>query len=302
MRVPIKSDRSGYLFALATYVIFATQDAISKHLGEIYSPIMITMIRYWAFGAFAIVLAMRAPGGLRQTLKSARPSLQIFRGILLVTQIVTAIFCFWLVGLAHSQAIFSATPLLVAALSVPVLGEHVGWRRWLAIAVGFVGVLIILKPDAGIFDPVLMIAVLNAFMLAAYALATRLAGRSDPPMTSFLYIGVVGAVAITFVGPFTWEPLAQKDWGWMALLCCTGMISHYCLIKALDHLDAVLVQPFSYLHLVFACVIGVLLFGETLPWNIWFGSLVVVAAGVFTVWREIRAKQNAAGEEAPAGR
>ncbi|GEO85531.1 MULTISPECIES: DMT family transporter [Alphaproteobacteria] len=290
----MKSDRAGYLFALATYVIFASQDAISKHLGQTYSPVMITMIRYWAFGAFAVALAMRAPGGLRVAVKSSRLWLQIFRGVLLATQIATAIFCFWLVGLAHSQAIFAATPLLVAALSVPVLGEHVGWRRWLAIGAGFIGVLVILKPDAGIFDPVLLLAVLNAFMLAGYALATRLVARNDPPMTSFFYIGVVGAVAMTFVGPFFWEPMARADWGWMAALCCTGMVSHYCLIKALDHLDAVLVQPFSYLHLVMSCFIGVLLFGEVLGSNVVIGSLIVVGAGVFTVWREIRAKRIAA--------
>lgn len=289
----IKSDRAGYLFALATYVIFAAQDAISKHLGQSYSPVMITMIRYWAFGAFAVALAMRAPGGLKMAVTTNRPYLQIFRGLLLATQIVTAIFCFWLVGLAHSQAIFAATPLLVAALSVPVLGEHVGWRRWLAIGAGFVGVMFILKPDAGIFDPILLLAVLNAFMLAGYALATRLVARSDPPMTSFFYIGAVGAVAMSFVGPFAWQPMAPADWGWMAALCCTGMISHYCLIKALDHLDAVLVQPFSYLHLVIACFIGVLLFGEHLSANVWIGSLIVVGAGIFTVWREIRAKRLA---------
>ncbi len=292
--MPIKSDRTGYLFALATYVIFASQDAISKHLGQTYSPVMITMIRYWAFGAFAVALAMRAPGGLKAAVSTTRPFLQVFRGVLLATQIVTAIFCFWLVGLAHSQAIFAATPLLVAALSVPVLGEHVGWRRWLAIGAGFVGVMLILKPDAGLLDPILLLAVLNAFLLAAYALATRLVARTDKPMTSFFYIGVVGALAMTLVGPFAWEPMAPRDWGWMAALCCTGMISHYCLIKALDHLDAVLVQPFSYLHLVMSCFIGVLLFSEDLPANVWGGSLIVVGAGVFTVWREIRAKRVAA--------
>jgi len=296
----LKSHKTGYVFALAAFTIFAVQDAISKHLGGVYPPVMIAMVRYWAFAVFAVIIAARSNVGLNAAVRTRRPLLQLLRGVLLATQIVTAIMSFSIAGLAHSQAIFSATPLLVAMLSVPILGEHVGWRRWTAIVVGLCGVLVILKPDVGMVDTTLAIPVLNAILLALYAIVTRLVSRDDPAATSFFYIGVVGAVVMSAIGPFYWTPLSTADWGWMALLCATGMSSHYCLIKAYDNLDAVLVQPISYLQLVFACLIGMAVFGETLHLNVIVGSVIVVAAGLFTVWREARnrrARLSAAGPD-----
>src|ERR1044071_8655903 len=159
----------GYLFALAATTIFSIQDAVSKHLGEHYSPIFITMIRYWAFGAFCILLAARKRGGLKAAATTTRPVLQIFRGVLLVVEIMLVIAAFAHAGLAHSTAVLSATPILVTLLSIPLLGEHVGWRRWSAIIAGLVGVLLILKPDAdGFLDPWLLLPVLCCFMYAIY--------------------------------------------------------------------------------------------------------------------------------------
>src|SRR5882724_7375378 len=150
----MKSKTHGYLFALAATTIFSFQDAISKHLGDHYPPIFITMIRYWAFAAFCVLLAARKRGGLQAAATTKRPVLQIFRGVLLATEVMIVITSFAHAGLAHSTAILSATPLVVTLLSIPVLGEQVGWRRWSAIVAGLVGVLLILKPEAsGFLDP-----------------------------------------------------------------------------------------------------------------------------------------------------
>src|SRR5690606_30772226 len=111
------------------------QDAISKHLGSAYPPVFIAMLRFWAFGAFAMMLGARSPGGLRAAAATKRPVLQILRGVLLAFQIVIVITAFSTVGLAHSQAILSSGPIFVALLSMPLLGERVGWRRWTAIGV-----------------------------------------------------------------------------------------------------------------------------------------------------------------------
>ncbi|ANH02687.1 MULTISPECIES: DMT family transporter [Shinella] len=295
------SKRTGYLFTLLAILIFSLQDAISKHLGSLYPPVFIAMLRFWAFGAFAIALGARSPGGLKVAAATKRPALQILRGVLLACQIVVTITAFTTVGLAHSQAILASGPIFVALLSMPLLGERVGWRRWTAIGAGLCGVLIILNPGDGGFDMGVLLPLVSALMFAVYVIATRLVSRDDTASTSFFYIGVVGAAAISLVGPFFWTNLTAGDWLWMGLLCITGMSSHYFLIRAYDLLDAAAVQPLTYLQVVLAAIIGVSVFGETLNLNMVLGSAIVVGAGIFTVWRESvvarrRAAENRSGK------
>lgn len=293
------SKRTGYLFTLLAILIFSLQDAISKHLGSLYPPVFIAMLRFWAFGAFAMALGARSPGGLRVAAATKRPALQILRGVLLACQIVVTITAFTTVGLAHSQAILASGPIFVALLSMPLLGERVGWRRWTAISVGLCGVLIILNPGGGGFDTGVLLPLVSALMFAVYVIATRLVSRDDTASTSFFYIGVAGAAAISLVGPFFWTNLTPGDWLWMGLLCITGMSSHYFLIRAYDLLDAAAVQPLTYLQVVLAAIIGVGIFGETLNLNMVLGSAIVVGAGIFTVWRESVVARRRAAENLP---
>lgn len=280
------SKSKGYAFALLAITVFSCQDGISKHLGGLYPPVFVSMVRYWAFGLFAVLLAMRAPGGLKVTARSARPVLQVLRGLLLAFQIVLTIYCFDYIGLARSQAIFAATPLIVTLLSIVLLREAVGWRRWNAICIGLVGVMIILKPEGDFFDPKLLLAVLGCVTFGLYVIATRLASRTDTSATSFFYTGVVGMAVMSCIGPFFWTSMLPVDWAWMVLLCLTSVTSHYSLIRAYEFLDASAVQPLNYLSLVYASVIGVSVFGESLTLNMIIGSAIVVSAGIFTVWRE----------------
>ncbi len=294
------SSRYGYLFAVLAVTIFASQDGISKYLGEQYPPIFIGMIRYFAFAGFAVALAARSPGGVRAAARSKRPWIQCFRGVLLALQIVVAIQAFATVGLIQSQAIFASGPIFVALLSMPVLGERVGWRRWLAIVVGLVGVVILLNPGAvgdaaGSLGWSTLWPLGGAVMMGFYAVTTRLAGREDSSMTSFFYTGVVGMVVLTAIGPFFLASPSPGDWVWIGILCLTGMSSHFLLIKAYEHLDAVAVQPIGYLQLVVGAFIGVFVFGESLHLNLVLGAGIVVAAGAFTVWREhVVARRKAA--------
>lgn len=293
----MKSTPLGYAFAIIAFTIFSVQDAVSKHLGMHYPPVLVAMFRYWAFAAFAILFAMRARGGLRAAVATKRPFLQIARGLLLAVQIPIAIAAFAKVGLAQSQAIFAAGPLIVALLSVPILGEKVGWRRWTAIGVGLCGVLLILSPSGDQFSPLVILPIATAVIGALYGLMTRLVSRVDGPMTSFFYIGTVGAVALSIAGPFFWTEISAPDWKWMILLCCTGIAGHYLLIKAYDNLDAVAVQPITYLQLVLASGIAVMVFGEVLRANMVIGAAIVVGAGLFTVWREnVIARRNSAAQ------
>ena len=285
--------RLGILLMIATTVVFALQDGLSRHLAAEYNVFMVVMIRYWFFAAFVMTIASRKAGGLREAARTRQPVLQAFRGVLLAAEICVMVAAFTILGLVESHAVFTCYPLLVAALSGPVLGEKVGWKRWTAIGVGFVGVLIILQPGYAVFDPAAVIPLIAAAMFALYGLLTRYASRQDSTATSFFWTGTTGAVAMTAVGLWFWEPMAAPDMVWMGMLCVTGALGHFLLIKCYEVAEASAVQPFAYFQLVFAAALGILLFGETLELNVAVGAGIIVAAGVFTAWRERQKQQSA---------
>ncbi len=280
------NTRLGIGLMVLTTFVFAMQDGISRHLASEYNVLMVVMVRYWFFAAFVVAIARARAGGIRAAAKSEQMALQAFRGLLLATEICVMVLAFTILGLVESLAVFTCYPLLVAALSGPILGESVGWRRWAAIGVGFVGVLIILQPGIGVFKPAAVIPLIAAMMFALYALLTRFVARKDTSATSFFWTGVAGAVAMTAVGIWFWEPMAPTDWAWMATLCVTGACGHWLLIRVYEVAEASGVQPFAYLQLVFGSMIGVSVFGEVIAWNVATGAGIVVAAGLFTLWRE----------------
>lgn len=283
----------GIWLMIATSVVFALQDGISRHLAAEYNVTMVVMIRFWAFALFVIALAVRAPGGLRAAARSSTPLLQALRGVLLGAEVCVMVVAFVKLGLIASHAVFASYPLLIAALSGPILGESVGWRRWTAIAVGFTGILIILQPGFAVFSPWALVALAAALMFALYGLLTRYVARRDPPSVSFFWTGTAGAIALTPIGLATWQPMSPQDWGWMAALCCTATLGHWMLIRAYAVAEASVIQPFAYLQLVFVSALAITLFNETLATNVILGAGIVVAAGLFTLWRQsVKARQT----------
>ncbi|WP_370399883.1 DMT family transporter [Sulfitobacter sp. JB4-11] len=276
----------GIVLMVLTTFIFAVQDGLSRHLAAEYNVLMVVMIRYWFFAAFVIALARRHAGGIRAAARTRQPILQATRGLLLAAEICVMVAAFTLLGLVESHAVFTCYPLLVAALSGPVLGEQVGWRRWAAIGVGFIGVLVILQPGFAVFDPAAAIPLLAAAMFAVYGLLTRFVARQDTTATSFFWTGTMGAVAMTATGLWFWEPMIAADWIYMGCLCVTGVTGHWLLIRCYEVAEASAVQPFAYLQLVFAAIIGISIFGETIQTNVAIGAGLIVAAGLFTFWRE----------------
>ncbi|WP_205749009.1 DMT family transporter [Frigidibacter oleivorans] len=283
-----QDTRKGIALMVGTTVIFALQDALSRHLAGEYNVLMVVMIRYWFFAAFVLAVAARAPGGLRAAARSRRPLVQALRGLLLVGEICVMVLSFTLLGLVESHAVFTCYPLLVAALSGPVLRERVGWRRWTAIAIGFVGVLVILQPGRAVFAPEAAVPLVAAAMFALYGLLTRYVGREDAASVSFFWTGTVGAVAITAVGIWHWEWMTPADWGWMLVLCIGAMSAHWMLIRAYEVAEASALQPFAYLQLVWVTAVGLTLFGEVLRPEVVAGAAIVVGAGLFTLWRSRR--------------
>jgi drug/metabolite transporter (DMT)-like permease len=277
--------RTGIWLMVVTTFIFAMQDGISRHLAEAYNTYMVIMIRYWFFAAFVIAIARLQAGSIKKAAATTQPLVQGFRAAILALEVLVMVQGFVYLGLVESHAVFACYPLLIAALSGPVLGEYVGWRRWAAIGVGFIGVIIILQPSGGVFSPYAAIPLLAALMFALYGLLNRYVARKDSAATTFFWTGVVGAVVTTAIGIWHWEPMSQTDWMWMGVLCLTASLAHWTLIKAYEAAEASAVQPFAFLQLVFASALGVTVFGDTIRTNVVLGAVIIVSAGLFTLWR-----------------
>ena len=281
-----QNERLGILLMIITTIVFASQDGLSKYLATEYNVYMVVMIRYWFFAAFVISMSSRRTGGIKRVAKTKSPILQIFRSVILVAEMCITILAFTLLGLAETHAIFASYPLIIAMLSGPILGEYVGWRRWLAICVGFIGILIILNPGNGIFSPYALVPLVGAILFALYGLLTRYVGQYDNSSTSFFWTGVVGSIAMTIIGLNYWDPVSKSDWSIMLLLSASGVVGHYLLIKCYEVAEASAVQPFAYLQLIWASMIGIIIFGEQITTNVLIGACIIVGAGLFTLWRE----------------
>ncbi len=283
------NPRLGIMLMVATMTVFALQDGLSRYLAETYNVISIVTIRYVFLMLFVLAYSAKQQGGIRAVAGTQQLILQISRGVLMAAQICIAILSFSSLGLVNFHAVFASYPLMVMALSVPILGEHVGWRRWLAVSVGFCGVLLILRPGTAMFSGASILPVIAALMMAIYGIMTRFAARRDSAIKSFFWTAIAGGVAMLSIAPPFWAPPQGSDWGWMGLLCLTGAVGHYLLIKALDATKASTIQPFAYLQLVFASSIGVLVFDDILDPMLLIGSAIIVSSGLFALQRERKA-------------
>ena len=284
------AELRGILVMLAAMLLFGLMDALSKYLATRYPTAQIIWLRF----SFTIpmMLAVMAPRGIGRYLRSARPWLQIVRSLLLVIEIGLVVWVFARMPLADTHAILALTPLVVTALSVPFLGERVGVRRWAAVAVGFLGVLIVLRPGVGVIQPAALVTVLAVLLYATYQVMTRIVGRVDAAETSLLWQLVVGTVAVGLIVPFVWQTPAPGHWLLFVLVAGLGGIGHFCVIKALQLTPAAMLQPFTYTLLLWAVVIGFVVFGDFPDaWTI-AGAAVIVAAGLYTALREHRLRRT----------
>ncbi len=276
----------GIWLMIAAVAAFAAQDGFSRYLAGEYNTLMVVMIRYWVFAAFVTVLALRRPEGLRAAVASRRLGAHVLRGALLVTEVCVIVYGYTLIGLIESHAVFAICPLLIAALSGPMLGEKVGLMRWLAIGAGLIGVLIILRPGTGVFSPAALLPLASALMFALYSVLTRLTTRDEPTFPAFFWPGVLGAGLMTGIGLPNWEPIALSDYAPLAIYGALAVLSHWLLLKCYEATEAARVQPYAYLQIVFVSVIGLTIYDETLAPAVIIGTAVIVAAGLFALWQE----------------
>lgn len=276
--------RAGILLVIAASFGFASMDAMSKVLAQDHAILQILWFRYMVFTVFALAIARRR--GVRRTLVSQRPWLQAFRALLLVVENAVFVLAFRYLPLADVHALGASAPLMVVALSVVLLGETVGIRRWSAVLVGFVGVLIIIRPGLQEIEWPLLIPLVGALMWALYQILVRLCSRTDGSDTTLLWSALVGLAATSVTGPFVWVPPDREAWVLLVVLAVAGSIAHYALIKGLQLAEASAVQPYTYTLLVFAAFWGLAVFGD-IPdaWTI-LGATIIVGSGLYTWYRE----------------
>jgi drug/metabolite transporter (DMT)-like permease len=270
---------------LVTIAVFGVQDAISKILVQDYSSFQITMMRYWGFAAFALVMVMRqAP--LRQAFRSKVPAWQVLRGLLLMADIWLFALALRTVPLGELQAITVIYPLLVTLFAIPILGEKVGIFRFVAVGVGFAGALVIVRPGGLPLDWGVLFALASATLYALYIVITRKVSAHDSAATSMTYAAVVGLVLSGLVGCFFWQPMGWVDFALVVVVMATTCAGHGLMTYALTMAPASVLQPFNYFSLPWAIVLSALVFGHWIDGISLIGAGIIVVAGLVVMARE----------------
>lgn len=280
----------GVLVMVLGMIILASTDAVSKYLTLSFAVIQILWIRYMVFALIGSFLVLKKSGV--QGLRTKRPIAQVVRALILTGTNFMAVLTLSLMPMADAHAILAIAPLMVTAVSAPILGEVIGQRRWIAVSVAFAGVLIILRPGVGVFDPVSLIPLAVAVSFSAYTVLTKVISRDDENETTLFYTGVIGLISLTTIGPFFWIQPDPIDWFWLLLAAVLGSMAHVFIITALHLAPASVLQPFNYTMLVWATLLGYLIFNN-LP-DVWtvLGALTIVASGLFVCFCEWAEQKN----------
>lgn len=276
---------------VVTTFMFSTMDGVSRYLAENNNVFTIVTMRYWFVAIIMAISCLLVKDSFKKLLYTKQPFTQFSRGLILSLNNCLVVYTFTLLGLVETHAIIACYPLIVAGLSVPFLGEKFGWRRWTAIFVGFLGVIIILRPTTNVISEGAIYALIGAIMFAVYLILTRYVSRLDTAITSFFWTGIGGSVTMTIISFFIWEDILREDLLWLLIMCLLSASSHFMMVKTLQVAEASVIQPFSYLQLVFGSIIGVTIFSESIDLMIVFGAIIVIGAGLFTAWREYLKKQ-----------
>lgn len=280
-----KTQMQGIALLLLAIVVFSLMDATAKHLAKQYHPAQIVWARF--VGNLAIVALVLAPR-LHRAFATSQPHLQFARGLSHIASSALFFTSLQFIGLAEATAIMDINPVLITLGAALFLGESIGLRRILGIAVALCGALIIIRPGAGVFQPAAILPLIGAFTYAAGAILTRLT-RGDSTATSVLWSAMVGSVLSSLAVPFFWQPIAGPDLWFFMLLGLLGCVSQALLIRAFALAEASAIAPFGYTGLVWAGLWGFLFWG-TIP-DLWTvaGALIIVVAGIYVWMREARA-------------
>lgn len=282
-----ENRKLGILWMLATLLCFVTLDAIMKHLLERYPLVQVTWARFF----FATIIAIAVCGpNLGKLAKSHVPGKQALRSVLLMS--TTAMFNAGIrsTSLATATTIMFLSPILITLLSIPLLGEKVGIRRWSGILVGFLGAIIVVQPWESGFGGTgvgVLFLLAAALLNANYQIMTRVV-RHDDPLTTLLFTATAGALVTSLIVPWFWAWPTAFDWLLLVGSGLAGALGHLCLIRALRLAPASVVAPFSYSSLVWATLFGFIIWGDWPNLWTWIGAALIIASGLYIFHRERR--------------
>lgn len=280
---------AGIPYMLAAMLVFSVNDALAKYLAALCPVAQLLLIRN--IGAFLVIAPRVHAHGWRAVTRVPRVWLHVLRCILIVAELALFYTAVWQIPLADTLTIYQATPIIATALAVPVLGEQVGWRRWLAVVVGFAGVLLVVQPGGAAVSTAHLCALGGGVIYSGVVLLTRLLRDAGPiPMIAWHVGGTLLASAV--VAPFVWEPVSLAT---MALIAVMGVIStggHVLNNRALSLSPAAVVMPFHYTQIIWGLLFGWAIWRDVPDLRMLAGATLIVASGLFIMYRErVRARR-----------
>lgn len=289
---PVSASRAVTLILAAT-VVFSAMDGVSKFLAGTIPPVEVAFGRYVFYLLFLAPMLLKGGGApLRAVMRPKRPVLQVVRGALMLASALFFITALADTPLAAATAIFFVCPMIQTALAIPLLGEKVGPRRWVAVAVGFVGMLIVVRPGG---DPIgwgALLALGSAVSWAGAVIAGRRIGTDDGALVTSTWTGLVGLVGAGVAVPFLWVTPSPGDVVLMAAMGAFAVAGHWLAVKAYAAGEASTLAPFTYAQIVWAGIIGLAVFGHVPTPTTLLGSAVIVGSGVY-IWHRERISRPA---------
>ena len=272
---------AGIFFMCCSGVLFSVMNGFAKMLGEAgYDSLQVSWAR--AFGHILFMLAAFVPRFGLGMLRTRRPGTQLMRSALLFTSNLTFFFAIVTIPIAKAASISLTAPLVVALLAWPMLGERTTRGRLLALGIGFIGVVIVIRPGTELFQWPSLLVVVSASAYALYQILTRRIAGIDSPETSAIYSSTVGGFGLILVLPFVWQtPHDLRD---VALFCSLGVLGalgHYCVARAMHLAPANVISPFQYFQLLSSVAVGYFFFGNFPDLLGWVGAAIIVAAGLY---------------------
>ncbi|MBB3104629.1 DMT family transporter [Azomonas macrocytogenes] len=271
------------LIILATF-LFSSHDALSKYLSSIYPIIMVVWVRY-VVHSLLMACFFLPKSGLR-LLRTKRPGMQVLRAFCLLGTSLFFTSGLRYIPLAEATAVNFLAPLFVTALSVPFLGEPVSRGQWLAVLVGFVGVMIVVHPGGALFTPAILFPLGSALCFSFYQLLTRKLSAHDGPATSNFLSGLCATAVMSILVPFYWVTPSYEYLVPMLALGFCGMFAHLLLTQAFRHAAPALLAPFTYCQIVFAGLLGAVIFAHVPDFVSLFGILVICLSGFAAAWQQ----------------
>ncbi|MGH6954999.1 MAG: DMT family transporter [Alphaproteobacteria bacterium] len=289
----------GILFMLATVTCFSVTDSIAKYVSPDYPAFQIVWTRYVFQSAFLLLFLLLTEREPLRVARTGRLRLQLGRATINIVSNCLFVFAVGFVPLADAVALGFVAPLIVTALSVPLLRERVGVRRWSAVLVGFAGAMVMIRPGSGVLHWASSLIIVVAGLYALYMIVTRVLSETERPATTLFYVTAMGLGSMSLVVPFVWTPAPIEIWALMAGQGAMSGLAHWCLIKAFEHAPVSVVAPFNYAQIVSAVAIGYAVWGEVPDlWSV-VGALIIVLSGLYVMHREAVAGRGSSARVRP---